>query len=168
MVACTNVGLSPEMQKKISPENTTEYTTAGLIFMKILMIPFFMIHYGGFLFGHALFLFVLFHGDNTSSILLLPNTYFYLTIIALFASHAYSFVVNYIFKHEYEKYNLGQLMALPYHRVIILHIAIIIGGVVSLVIGSPIVFLFNFIALKMLVDLYFHEKEHQVLIQHVA
>ena len=51
-------------------------------------------------------------------------------------------------------------MFMPYGRVILLHIAILIGGLVSLLLGSPIYLLFLLVVGKTVIDLALHDYEH--------
>ena len=56
----------------------------------------------------------------------------WLPLAVLLASHAFSFVWNYLFAANSAAPQLPALMAKPYGRVVVLHVAIILGGI-----GAP-------------------------------
>jgi hypothetical protein len=142
----------------------------GKWFAKTAAISFFCIHYGIFTLVHGLFVFFVFGGwiDN-DSIFPKPSTFadaiggFQIVwgILALFISHSVSFVFNYIGKDEYKKSTLNQLMSEPYTRVVILHLTIIFGAFLMMLLGSPIGGLILLIAIKTLVDILAHLKQHR-------
>lgn len=80
--------------------------------------------------------------------------------VGLAVSHTVSFVVNYLGRHENLKVSPAQQAGAPYGRLVILHLAIILGGIVSLVIGSPVGAVIVLVLLKTTVDLRFHVREH--------
>lgn len=84
--------------------------------------------------------------------------------LGLAISHGSSFVVNYLGRREYLRVSPGRQMFAPYGRLVILHLAILLGAFVSLVIGSPVGALVVLVILKMIVDLTLHLREHGVLI----
>jgi hypothetical protein len=95
---------------------------------------FFLIHFGGFMFGHLLIIMtlVIFHGTQTNFNLIFSATQNSLMtlmtpLIFLFISHSFSFVQNFILKKEYEvwikkssKFN----SAPPYGRIAIMHLSV--------------------------------------------
>jgi len=83
-----------------------------------------------------------------------------IAVIGLAISHTISFVVNYRGRGEYLKVSPAQQAQAPYGRLVILHLAIILGGIVSLAIGSPIGAVVVLVLLKTAVDLRFHLREH--------
>ena len=60
---------------------------------------------------------------------------------------------------EYRRAALTELMQRPYHRIIVLHI--ILGGGITMALGSPVWALLMLIALKIGFDLKAHIKEHR-------
>lgn len=82
---------------------------------------FFCFHYGMFNFGHVTFLKSLFD---------LPAVGPDVLIVAggLSLSHAFSLIVNWFGKREYEDVTVNEQMFKPYGRVIIMHVAILLGG----------------------------------------
>lgn len=137
---------------------------------KLFLIPFFCVHYGGFTFVHGIFVFSLF-GGGLKGLDLGPHTVLTAVrqaglgwaVAALFASHGFSFVHNYLAGGEYRNVGLSQLMTQPYARVVVLHIAIIIGGVLVTALGSPIPALVLLIVLKTGLDFGAHLVERRKL-----
>jgi len=82
--------------------------------------------------------------------------------LGLAISHGASFVVNYLGRREYLHVSAGRQMFAPYGRLVILHMAIILGAFVSLTIGSPIGALIVLVILKTIVDLTLHLREHGI------
>jgi hypothetical protein len=136
---------------------------------KLFMLPFFCIHYGIFTAGHGMFVFGMLGGkryDVDGFNVLEPaaraatDYALWLPLAALFASHLFSFAWNYLYRGEFRVATLPELMAKPYGRVVVLHIAIILGGFGAMVLGSPVWALVVLIALKIGLDLKAHVKEH--------
>jgi hypothetical protein len=82
-------------------------------------------------------------------------------MVALFLSHGWSFVANYLGKGEYRRISVQTLMMQPYKRVVLLHITIIFGGFLMMALNSPLMGLLFFILLKTGMDLRAHLKEHR-------
>lgn len=166
-------------------QESGEFSAAGLSGTAFLAI-FFTVHYGGFMAGHALFLFVFtlifaaglegsaqstdFQPDALlqqaapeSSFLLSP---IFWSLAALVVSHGLSFYLYYLRGREYVQTNPAELMMKPYSRIFLMHITIIAGGVA--VFGALLVLPQHgaaavaglFVALKIAVDLRAHQKEH--------
>jgi hypothetical protein len=84
----------------------------------------------------------------------------WLPLGVLLGSHAFSFLWNYLYRGEFRRANLGELMSQPYKRVVVLHIAILLGGFAAMALGSPLWALIVLLALKIGLDLKAHVKEH--------
>ena len=152
---------------------------------KLLTIPFFCLHFGGFCALHGLFLLVFFNlGNGMGSIFpkepwpaqlvmlqLMGSVVTSLwrshpegmewPAVFLFVSHGISFMQNYLGKREYAVWTVAKLMTQPYKRIVILHITIIAGGVPIMMLGSPIPLLCILVFLKLCVDIPLHIKEHK-------
>lgn len=137
---------------------------------KIAAIPFFCFHYGMFTLIHGLFVFLVFGGIlNETSEDLSPGLFaqvfneylLWWAVLALFISHLVSFVLNYIGKGEYKQAKINALMGEPYGRVVILHITIILGAFLVAIFGAPVFALILLIALKLIVDIQAHLREHK-------
>ncbi|MBN2030778.1 hypothetical protein JW824_11095 [bacterium] len=127
------------------------------------------VHYGGFTAGHGIFVVVVFgqyvfenSADPRLNDLweLIQESNLLLAFSALFLSHGYSFITNFINREEYRRLTLSRLMMLPYRRVVLLHISIIVGGLLMAFLQSPTVGLLFFIVLKIIMDIRAHLREH--------
>ena len=152
---------------------------------KLFIIPFFIIHYGGFAAVHGLFVFLLFGKENAGKALEMgshpwPCFLIFVQLLigviwhcwttipgemkyvmgALFLSHGISFVRNYLIAGEYKKSKPKDQMGQPYSRVIVMHIAILAGAFISSIIGSPAGVLIVLIILKTIIDVELHLREH--------
>lgn len=151
---------------------------------KLFLIPFFIIHYGGFTAIHGFFVLALFHKDGQGPpmdgmnwpcflvfVQMLFNVirYMYsiippqvrLAVLALFISHGISFVQNYLLKGEYITAKPDKLMGSPYGRVIVMHITILAGGFLTMAIGSPAPLLAVLVVIKTVLDVNLHNRAHK-------
>lgn len=134
---------------------------------KVFLIPFFCVHYGMFTFVHGIFVVTLFGGPQWRNAGMSPavlidavrRTGLGWAVAALAASHAFSFLHNYIGGGEYKNVNPIQLMTQPYVRVVVLHITILAAGFLVLALGAPLPGLLLLIVLKTAVDLRAHLAE---------
>jgi len=83
--------------------------------------------------------------------------------VALVISHGVSFVSNFLLAGEREQVRLSELMAAPYSRIFLLHIAIIFGGIAAMAMGQPLAMLVILVLLKSGLDIKLHLREHRVL-----
>ena len=136
---------------------------------KVFLVPFFCFHYGMFTAVHGTFVFLLFgKGDyRVDGLQLLAPALraaadyeLWLPLGALAASHLFSFAWNYLYRGEFRQVQLPRLMMQPYGRVVVLHLAIIFGGIAAMTLGSPVWALLLLLALKVGLDLKAHVKEH--------
>lgn len=150
---------------------------------KLFVIPFFTIHYGGFVGVHGLFILAMFkrsadpmpHGNTWPCFLVfvqlligvIHRAYSLMTpnmriaMLALFVSHGVSFVQNYLLKKEYAVSKADRIMGEPYPRIFVMHVAILFGGFISAALGSPIGVLVILVMLKTVIDVKMHLREHQ-------
>ena len=151
---------------------------------KLFLIPFFIVHYGGFTAVHGFFVLALFNDDGQGppmggmdwpcflvfiQMLFSVIKYMYsvippqvrLAVLALIISHGVSFVQNYLLKREYATAKPDKLMASPYSRVVVMHIAILAGGFLTMAIGSPAPLLVVLVVLKTVLDISLHNREHK-------
>lgn len=143
--------------------------------IKFFLIPFFAVHYGGFCLGHGFFVFFLLgreHAMNWSTsegkmlLELVQQTVAtggLWAALGLLASHLYSFFANFIGKGEYRRTAAPMLMAAPYGRIVILHIAIIFGAFAIMALGSPVFLLVLLIAGKIILDIKLDLRSHRKL-----
>jgi hypothetical protein len=154
---------------------------------KIFIIPFFCIHFGGFCAVHGFFLMTFFKIGGDKDIFapqdpwLGPLVFVQLLVsviarlwesrppgmewpvLCLVVSHGISFIRNYLIGGEYLTLTIGKLMSRPYRRIVLLHVAIIAGGVPIMILGSPVPLLCILVVLKVGVDIWLHTKSHQAI-----
>ena len=136
----------------------------------LLAGPFFLGHFGGFMAGHFLFLYMLFvkgpiEGVSEPTGLGEVWQLFYAlwpALTALFISHGLSFFQNFINRGEYRERTVKDQMSEPYSRIIFMHVVIIFGGGLTLVLGDATPVILLIIGLKILFDVRAHLKEHRV------
>lgn len=114
--------------------------------------------YGGFLFVEFSVIYGLFAGSGTRT----PNAIFNGTSAAalgmIFASHAVSYVMNFLGKKEYQ---MPRTIAEPFfRRILLMHLVAGVGGYFILRFGSPFPALLILVALKTAFDLLAHLEEH--------
>lgn len=134
---------------------------------KFFIIPFFCVHYGMFTFVHGIFVVALFGGGlkpggfpgPATFVEIARQNYLSWAILGLAVSRGISFATNYLANGEYKRASLQQLMAQPYGRIIVLHVAILGGGFLMMALHSPVAGLLVLIALKILFDLRGHFAE---------
>jgi hypothetical protein len=153
---------------------------------KLFMIPFFIIHYGGFVAVHGLLIFSLFGKDQAGRAMGLGSHHWPCLLVfvqmllgvirhcwttipkdmkyvigSLFLSHGVSFVRNYILAGEYLTAKPKDLMGQPYSRIMVMHIAILAGAFISAAIGAPAGVLIVLIVLKTIIDVKLHLRQHK-------
>lgn len=155
-----------------------------------VLVPFFVMHYGIFWVVHGVFVFTLplFLGmsgvvDDAGRFPPLPGSIpgsfdpfapadtdggvrwgaVAFGALGLALSHGASFVLNYLGRGEFRRTSPGAQAVAPYGRVIVLHLTIILGVIVSSLLGSPIGALVVLIAVKTIVDLGLHLAGHRRL-----
>jgi hypothetical protein len=151
---------------------------------KLVLIPFFCLHFGGFCAVHGFFLTVFFKIGPQSSpftesshwwgpLIFLQLLFSVIAklwaarppdmiwaVLGLFISHGVSFVENYILGGEYKEKDMRQLMQQPYQRIFIMHFAILAGGIFILQQNSPLPLMIILILLKIFLDMHLHKKSH--------
>jgi hypothetical protein len=119
---------------------------------RFAMIPFFMIHYGMFMFVHLIFLmfFLTFATFDIGVLAYFSANWrlFALNILALFLSYLYEFIYFWVIEEEREKTTLGELMTRPYPRIVVMQLTIIFGAFLYFTMGDSVVFLLLLVDLK--------------------
>jgi hypothetical protein len=133
----------------------------------LLVGPFFIGHFGGFMAIHFLFLYSIFvkpQGGMVSGDDLADVTQLFVALwpalAALFISHAFSFYKNFLGRHEYRGRTLNQQMTEPYSRIIFMHLVLILGGGLTVALGGPSPVLILVISFKIYFDVKAHLKQH--------
>jgi hypothetical protein len=137
---------------------------------KFFFVPFFIFHYGLFCFVHGVFIFAIFSresggfgpfGGIDNLLHVFSQEHLWWCVAALAASHLWSFAVNYIGRGEFRRTAIPILMFQPYARIVVLHIAILLGGFVAFALGNNFFVLLLLIAGKTLLDLGLHLTERE-------
>jgi Family of unknown function (DUF6498) len=136
---------------------------------KLVLVPFFCVHYGMFAAVHGIFVLGLFGDaftagapfpDGAAVMGAIARTGVGAAALAMAVSHGLSFLVNWIGNGEYRVTPLMELMHRPYGRVAILHLSLIGGAFLLAALESPILPLALLVTLKLMVDLRGHLREH--------
>jgi hypothetical protein len=123
------------------------------------VILFFIVHYGIFTLVHGLFVMVLF-GPGFQGMF----SEIGLALLVLSVSHGYSYRRNFIGRGEYLRIPYTRLFWLPYKRVIVMHLTILLGGALAQSLGAPLGALLTLVSIKTLLDLIAHWAEHKKII----
>lgn len=137
------------------------------------LVPFFCIHFGGFLFGHLVLLLVLFSpiglltGGNPGfaeliAVLQTVSFQVFFAFLFLLVSHGVSFVNNYLQKQEYLYKKADDIFFAPYKRIGIMQAVILLSGGFFTLIKGPLLSVILLVALKMFFDLRAHIKAHHI------
>lgn len=133
---------------------------------KIMFTAFFLVHFGGFCYLNGDLLAGLFppapvaesrlvHAIKTTT----DHASGLMAVIAIVASHGYSFLHNYIGKGEYRNADSKLLMLQPYRRIVVTSLFIFLGGMLMARLGEPIGGMVAFVLLKTGSDLWHHRRE---------
>lgn len=130
--------------------------TAGLA--AFFLVPFFIVHAGGFMAAHLVFLLVLFVHPGGGWGPLLRDVG--LGVLAFLLSHGYSYVANH--RRKGEAYGKPQdVMGAFYGRIMVMQVTIIFGGWLVLLIGKPVGALVVLVLVKTGIDLAAHLRERR-------
>lgn len=155
------------------------------LFQKLFMIPFFCVHFGGFCAVHGFFLLAFFKIGSPDEAMA-PNDvwlgpFIFLQLlysvvmqlwhsrpsdlewpaVGLFVSHGISFITNFISGQQYLTQKMEDIMMRPYKRIVLMHVAIIVGGLLVMKLGSPVALLCVLIFLKIGIDIRLHVKSYR-------
>ncbi len=147
---------------------------------KLFFIPFFTFHYGLFCLVHGVFVVALL-GKNELGGDLMPSggssfgEFGHLVtlaleagglwaVLALVVSHLFSYFSNYLAKGEYRRTLVPVIMMAPYGRIVVLHLAVLLGAFATMVLGSPVYLLVILIVGKIILDLKFHQRAHRKIL----
>lgn len=173
LTSCPSEEASAEDEKL--PEYLRPPASGGVLqhLSKVLLVPFFSIHYGGFCFVHGVFVFALLGSKGASTGMgdpfaimsewfkSLPSSSAKWFVLAIVASHLFSFFYNYLGKGEFRRSSPADLMDAPYGRIVVLHLAIIFGAFAVTALGSSVGLLILLIIGKIIVDAKLHLRSHK-------
>ena len=135
---------------------------------KLFLIPFFIVHFGGFTFVHGVLVVAFFGPKGIQPFDLLTAVPAAIRanqlgwgVLSLIASHGFSFYWNYVKNGEYQRASLQALMGQPYGRVMVLHLTMLFGGWIVMLLGSPVGALLVLVALKTAADWRGHRAERR-------
>ncbi len=164
MIFCTQL-------QETEPTKQTAGLTGNVSVFKFFLIPFFTVHYFGFVVIQTIFV-LLFLNESYHEIqfnemysqvldFCITNPETRLSVGGLFASHFFSFLSNYIGKREYTRTGLARLMTQPYVRIFIQQAVVIGGAILMSIFNTPDAFVLLLVVLKIIADVRMHLKEHQ-------
>lgn len=130
----------------------------GLIYLSV----FFSLHYGMFCGGHYLFLKSTYRdlpefGGMMSA---LTGPVLFWALLGLIFSHVVSLFVNFFGKGEYKTRSPNKQMFMPYSRIVVLHVVIVLSGFAAMAAGQGIATLILLVGFKIIFDLAAHIVEH--------
>lgn len=139
------------------------------VIAKVLLVPFFVLHYGLFWLGHGIFVWFALPAMLMPDQALPPDDLFalpdlgplVLVGLALVISHGASFLFNWIGRGEYRTATPNGETSAPYGRVVVLHLTIIFGAMAVAILGAPVWALVVMVVLKTAADLQAHLAERE-------
>ena len=156
------IGFFSILKMIFAPDDSRGWLIILTVFMKIIGCAFFIVHFGGFTAAHGAVLYAI--SREFLNMQIEPLELLYMgryVVAALFLSHGYSFVVNYLIKGERKQTKGNDPMFEPYRRVIVMHLTLIFGAGCIIILGQPFFMLLILVVLKTAVDLYAHLKERR-------
>lgn len=126
---------------------------------KLFLIPFFIFHFGMFCFGHGHALESLFDIDLSPA--MLGESTIKWALISMGLSHGFSMMVNFFGRQEYLNRTANKQMNMPYVRIFIMHLVVVLGGMLVKSFGAPIMALAVLVVIKIIIDLVAHRREHR-------
>jgi hypothetical protein len=134
----------------------------------LIPIPFFVLHYGGFCFGHGIVLSLLLrpdisHGSSgmlnnafaltCQQLVLHPASSFTFTLLGIFISHGQNFLYQFLQQGEYRAPSARAALGNPYNRVILLHVTLIFGAFLIIATGTRAAMIAVLVLLKLGIEL---------------
>lgn len=124
-------------------------------FSGLFLIPFFIVHYGMFCWGHGTFLAMFSeNGPESDHIMALigwaleSGPHMEAFVGAIIAVSVLFFAVDFIGKGEFREIEPIKLMFMPYGRIVSLHVAIILGAAFTLLADEPLVGVLGILMLR--------------------
>lgn len=127
-------------------------------FQENMVINRFLRDYMFFCIVHGVLLFVFFFIDVKFEIDIIPNIL--LMTVLLFISHWISYRSNFMGKKEYLRISPSQQVVMPYSRIMIMHLVVLMGGLIVENNGYKLVAVGFLVILKTAADLGSHLFEH--------
>lgn len=131
------------------------------LFSSLFRIAFFIVHYGMFCMGHGLILTEIFY-DNPLDVPIEPETLFQIPIIVGMQGFLYGAIgivlieivygIQKVLQDRREGNSADVIMFSPYGRIVVLHVAVILGGLLAQEFGVSIMALVVLVVLKTIYD----------------
>jgi hypothetical protein len=141
------------------PKSEKEKPASANVVLKLFLIPFFMVHFGGFMLIQGIFMLLFLSKEFRENLDVWSvlskhiEQMFWVAVLILLFSHLIDFLRNYLFNRAYQTAILLKLMFKPYGRVFIQQFVIIGGVLLMQLYPDNFVFLILLIVLKIMVDL---------------
>lgn len=138
--------------------SSRQASLGGVLYLSV----FFAFHYGMFCFGHYFFLRSTYQNlpDFGEILPALLSPVLFWSLLGLTLSHIISLVVNFYGKGEFKTRSPNKQMFIPYSRIVLLHIVIILSGSVAVAAGQGTATLLLLVVFKIIFDLAAHLVEH--------
>jgi hypothetical protein len=132
----------------------------------LFYVPFFCIHFGGFMAGHFVFIYTLFADPAVRAMevgaaawVILIERGLWVALVAMFISHGISFFFNFLrpwWRGLVPADTSNNAMSAPYSRVIVLHVTLLFGAVLVEMFQTKAAAFVLLIALKIVTDIAAH------------
>jgi hypothetical protein len=135
----------------------------------LFYVPFFCIHFGGFMAGHFVFLYTLFADpavramESVGAAVIVIERGLWVALLALFISHGISFFFNFLRPWQrglVPADTSNTAMSAPYSRVIVLHVTLLFGAVLVEMFQTKTAAFVLLIALKIVTDIAAHVRSN--------
>ena len=120
------------------------------------LILFFIFHFGLFTFVHGVFVMVFFWPPT------MPFLESVFVLGSLFLSHGFSYYLNFLGNREYLNTSIDAQMIAPYGRILVMHFAILFGGIMVKSSGWGPAAIIVLVGVKIVIDILSHTREHRL------
>lgn len=154
--------------KMVDPEQYAHYVVPPK-YIRIVIIPFFLLHFLLFCALHLVFINMMFASETEAYAEVHQASLFpeinreamLYAIIALLINHGVSYFVNFIGRKEYLKFKIDEMMFVPYRRLVFVHLIVLAFGIlVSITGASSAAMVVIFFLTKIWIDFRRHKVEH--------
>lgn len=112
------------------------------------------------------FMGIWFSSSNSSmSVWSFFNTGLLKSFLFLFLSHGVSYYLHYINKKKYLRAEFKNLFALPYKRIYVQTITVVVGGIILGMAKGAVAYMLVLMIIKIILDIKAHLKSHTIMVQ---